>query len=227
MQQNQISRMSGSRWYQRPTAILCHLLMLSLFASMTLGTVGCKAKKEARAAAAAKAENIAKARAELLSVINDQGSMTLEEKEEVVDRVRAMNLQDAEIQNLIDRAEALIAEERAAARSGVTEDRPVENSGTTTNADVSSAFRDIASASGSDAGFRIREALGMFASPDSPVLIIISESGGQADYDEPTTIKKYLEYLKDTRNQPEEIKNLEFDANGKIKEVELIKKYNR
>ncbi len=227
MQQNQLSKIPGHHWYQRPAAILCHLLMLSLFASMALGTAGCKAKKEARAAAAARAENIAKARADLLSVINDQGSMTLEEKEEVVERVRAMNLQDAEIQNLIDRAEALIAEERAAARAGVTEDRSTPSTGTTSNSDVSNVFRDIANASGNDASFQIREALGMFASPDTPVLIIISESGGQVDYDEPTTIKKYLEYLKDTRNQPEEIKNLEFDANGKIKEVELIKNYNR
>ena len=219
--------MPGYQWYQRPATVLCHLLMLALFASMAMGTVGCKAKREARAAAAARAENIAKARADLLSVINDQGSMTLDEKEEVVERVKDMNLQDAEIQNLIDRAEALIAEERAAARTVADDEPATERSGATTNEDVSSAFRDIARSSESDASFKIREAMNMFASPDTPVLIIISESGGQVDYDEPTTIKKYLEYLKDTRNQPEEIKNLEFDANGKIKEVELIKNYNR
>ena len=219
--------MPSYQWYQRPTAVLCHLLMLSLFASMAFGTVGCKAKKEARAAAAARAENIAKARADLLAVINDQGSMTLEEKEEVVERVKDMNLQDAEIQNLIDRAEALIAEERANERTGVVDNRASEGSGAATNESVSSTFRDIANASESEASFMIREAMGMFASPDSPVLIIISESGDQADYDEPTTIRKYLEYLKDTHNAPAEVKNLEFDANGKIKEVELIKNYTR
>ena len=192
---------------------------------MAFGTVGCKAKKEARAAAAARAENIAKARADLLSVINDQGSMTIEEKEDVVARVRDMNLQDGEIQNLIEQAEAIIADERASARANPPEERG-ESSGAVTNESLSDTFRDIAGASEGDASFKIREAMGMFASPDSPVLIIISESGDQVDYDEPTTIKKYLEYLKDTRNAPAEVKNLEFDANGKIKEVELIKNYN-
>ena len=110
MQQNQISHLPTRRWYQRSTALLCHMVTLLLLASMAFGTVGCKAKKEARAAAAARAENIAKARADLLSVINDQGSMTIEEKEEVVARIKDMNLQDAEIQNLIDQAEALIAD---------------------------------------------------------------------------------------------------------------------
>lgn len=226
MQQNQITKRDGYRRYLHPMTVLSHLLMIALFASMAFGTVGCKAKKEARAAAAARAEKIAKARADLLAVINDQGSMTLEEKEEVVASIREMNLQDAEIQNLIDQAEALLAEERAAARE--EEEEPVtESRGPTTNEDLSRTLRDIANASGSDANFQIREAMNLFASPDSPVLIVISESGGQVDYDEPTTIKKYLEYLKDTNNQPAQVRNLEFDANGKIKEVELIKNYNR
>ncbi len=187
--------------------------------------MGCKAKKEARAAAAARAEKIAKARADLLSVINDQGSMSLEEKEEVVERVREMNLQDAEIQSLIDQAESAIADERAAARSG-NQPKAEDSGGNASNEKVNSAFRDVANASSGDASFMIKEALNMFASPDSPVLIIISEDGDQVDYDEPTTIKKYLEYLKDTQNQPAEVKNLVYDANGKIKEVELKKNYN-
>ena len=226
MQQNQISPIPANRWYQRSTALLYHTVMLLLLASMAFGTVGCKAKKEARAAAAARAENIAKARADLLSVINDQGSMTIEEKEEVVARIKDMNLQDAEIQNLIDQAEALIADERAAARTAPPEERSTESSGAVTDESLSNTFRDIANASEGEASFKIREAMSMFASPDTPVLIVISESGDQVDYDEPTTIKKYLEYLKDTRNAPATVKNLEFDANGKIKEVELIKNYN-
>jgi hypothetical protein len=32
----------------------------------------------------------------------------------------------------------------------------------------------------------------MFASPETPVLIVISESHGQKDYDRPTTIKDYF-----------------------------------
>lgn len=213
--------------HRRLSTVLCQLLTIILLGSMALGTGGCKAKKEARAAAAAKAETIAKARADLLSVINDQGSMTLEEKEEVVARIKDMNLQDAEIQNLIDRAEAAIAEERSASRSNPVASDASAGSGAVNVASMNNTLRDIARSSGSDANFKIQEAMGMFASPDTPVLIIISQDGGQVDYDEPTTIKKYLEYLKDTRNEPATVKNLEFDANGKIKEVELSKNYNR
>jgi hypothetical protein len=203
------------------------LLILVLLAALALGAGGCKAKKEARAAAAAKAETIAKARADLLSVINDQGSMTLEEKEEVVARIKDMNLQDAEIQNLIDRAEAAIAEERSATRNNPVTTAPSAGSGAVNASSVNNTMRDIARASGSEVNFKIQEAMSMFASPDTPVLIVISQSGDRTDYDEPTTIKKYLEYLKDTRNEPAAVKNLEFDANGKIKEVELSKNYNR
>lgn len=69
----------------------------------------------------------------------------------------------------------------------------------------------------------INEALTMFASPDTPVLIVIHESGGQKDYDRPTTIKDYLNYLKDQKKQADKIGNLQFDQSGKITEVELVK----
>jgi len=44
------------------------------------------------------------------------------------------------------------------------------------------------------------------------------------DYDRPTTIRKYLEYLKDQGRFDKDIENLVVDKNGKITEVELIKK---
>ncbi|WP_276373449.1 nucleoid-structuring protein H-NS [Chryseolinea sp. H1M3-3] len=69
----------------------------------------------------------------------------------------------------------------------------------------------------------INEALSMFASPDTPVLIVIHEAGGQKDYDRPTTIRNYLHYLKDQKKQADKIGNLQFDNAGKITEVELVK----
>lgn len=69
----------------------------------------------------------------------------------------------------------------------------------------------------------INEALALFTSPDAPVLIVISEEGGQKDYDRPTTIAQYLNYLKDTKNNSNTITNLLFDNSGKITEVELRK----
>jgi hypothetical protein len=69
----------------------------------------------------------------------------------------------------------------------------------------------------------INEVLTMFASPDTPVLIVISEYNGQKDYDRPTTIISYLNYLKDQKKNMNKISNLQFDAAGKITEVELRK----
>ncbi|MEQ9442104.1 MAG: hypothetical protein RIG62_23895 [Cyclobacteriaceae bacterium] len=221
MQQEQVNT---SHHLARSRRMNYSWIMLALWACVAFGTVGCKAKKEARAAAEARAERISKARADLLAVINDQGSMSTEEKEAVVEQVKDMNLQDAEIQNLIDRAEAMIADEKAAARQG--DSRPaVTESGPTSESDLNNMFRNVASG-GSNVNGDIRNAMDKFASSETPVLIIISQSGGQTDYDEPTTISKYLNYLKDTKSDPAEVYNMVFDANGKIKELELIKRYN-
>jgi hypothetical protein len=85
-------------------------------------------------------------------------------------------------------------------------------------------FSAISSASSeASANSSIDEALSMFASADTPVLIVIHESGGQKDYDRPTTIKNYLYYLKDQKKQADKIGNLQFDNSGKITEVELVK----
>ncbi|HEY0653862.1 MAG TPA: nucleoid-structuring protein H-NS [Chryseosolibacter sp.] len=69
----------------------------------------------------------------------------------------------------------------------------------------------------------INEALTMFASPETPVLIIISGTGDNKDYDRPTTIQKYLNYLKDQKKNANKVEALKFDASGKITEVELRK----
>lgn len=85
-------------------------------------------------------------------------------------------------------------------------------------------FNAIAnSGSVSSANGSISEALSLFASEETPVLIVISQSGGQKDYDRPTTIKAYLNYLKDQKKNVNRVSNLEFDSSGKIKEVELVK----
>jgi hypothetical protein len=85
-------------------------------------------------------------------------------------------------------------------------------------------FSAIGSANSiASANSSINEALALFASPDTPVLIVISESAGQKDYDRPTTIKDYLNYLKDQKKPADKVGNLQFDGSGKITEVELVK----
>ena len=76
----------------------------------------------------------------------------------------------------------------------------------------------------SEANLFVNEALQLFASPDSPVLIIISKTMDAVDYDRPTTILNYLNYLKDTGNNINRIYNVKYNDSGKITELELIKK---
>ena len=94
----------------------------------------------------------------------------------------------------------------------------------TTEQKLDDYFETISSASStSAANSEIQEALKMFSTPDAPLLIVFYEADGQASYDEPTTIEKYLNYLKDTGNANAKVEEIVTDSNGKIKEIVLKK----
>jgi hypothetical protein len=113
-------------------------------------------------------------------------------------------------------AEAAAAAERARLEEEAKKSTPYNK--------LQQYFNAIGNASSvAAANSSINEALSLFASPDAPVLIVISEEGGQKDYDRPTTIKNYLNYLKDQKKPADKLGNLQFDSAGKITEVELIK----
>ncbi len=85
-------------------------------------------------------------------------------------------------------------------------------------------FTSIASASNVTAANQsIQDVLAMFSNQETPLLIVIHEEGGVKDYDEPTTIKKYLEYLKDTKKNLNYISDIRL-AGGKVTELELKRK---
>jgi hypothetical protein len=108
------------------------------------------------------------------------------------------------------------AEERAA--------REAEERKRAPYAKLEGYFNAISNASSTDAAnASINEALSMFSTPDTPVLIVIHEAAGQKDYDRPTTIRDYLNYLKDQKKKADKVGELKFDASGKITEVELVK----
>jgi hypothetical protein len=89
---------------------------------------------------------------------------------------------------------------------------------------LESQFASIASASNVTAANQsIQEVLAMFSNQETPILIVIHEEGGVKDYDEPTTIKKYLEYLKDTKKNLNHISDIRL-AGGKVTELELKRK---
>jgi hypothetical protein len=113
-------------------------------------------------------------------------------------------------------------EEEAAKRDA--EARQREMMANAPKARLNQYFQSIANSGNvASANSSINEALTLFASPDTPVLIVISEEAGKKDYDRPTTIKEYLNYLKDTRNNANSISDLQLDSSGKITEVELTK----
>jgi hypothetical protein len=86
-------------------------------------------------------------------------------------------------------------------------------------------FNSVANSSNVDAANRtINEAKGMFSNPNTPVLIVIHEERGVKDYDEPTTIDKYLNYLKDTKKNLNFISDIKLDGSGKVSELELRRK---
>jgi hypothetical protein len=53
--------------------------------------------------------------------------------------------------------------------------------------------------------------------------VISTSANGSKDYDRPTTIRKYLDYIKDQRRYEMQAELLKLDEQGKIKELELIK----
>ena len=203
-------------------------MMVLLAAFIMLGgTTSCKSKKRlAKEAAEAEYKSrVEQAIQDLNAILDDETLWTLEEKEARVQTIKDWNLQNAEVDDLIYQVEKKLARERA--QKEEEERRAAEEREKANAADVvlGRNFSSIANAgSVSQANRVIDETLGMFESPNTPVLIIIKQNQGFNDYDRPTTIEKYLNYLKDQKKAAEKVYDIKYNANGKINELELIKK---
>ena len=169
-----------------------------LITSLTFGSVACNSKKKAaeekaRQEAAAKAKRDAEEKARIAA--EEKARKEAEEKARLAAEEKA-------------RQEAAMNAQKDAVQKPTIHDYFKQISGggnnTTTNA-------------------KIQEALDLFESPQTPVLIIIAEEGGEKDYDKPTTIKNYLEKLKDVKRNSEKIENIKRNSAGKIIELELRK----
>jgi len=211
--------------------ILFKSIIMMMVVSLAGGMGACKSKKKLakEKEAAEYAAKVNTAKTTLLDILNDNTTMSLEEKEAAVKAIKDMNLGDPEIDELIRQAEAKLAAERAALKAKEQEvvkpDETVAQQ-TATETKIEGYFASIANAASvSQANMTIAEALKLFASPDTPVLIIIARSADVVDYDRPTTIKNYLNYLKDTKNNINKVDKISFDGAGKIRELELIKSY--
>lgn len=206
------------------------IMMLILTISFGAGLSSCQSQKKLAKKKAAQelAEKTAQAKTDLLAIINDDGKMTLEEKEFKLNSIKRMNLQDQEVKDLIGQAEEKLGKERAAVEKKKEDERLAKERAAKDQGMYSSihnSFNAIASArDASAANIAIREALLQFSNEDVPVLVLISQDGDIKDYDEPTTIRKYLEYIKDQKKSPNKVLNAEYDSNGKIKLLELQKR---
>jgi len=208
--------------------------MILLILVATAGMYSCKSQKKmaAKEAAEAEAKKIAKAKADLELLLSDNSGLTLVEKESRLNSIKALNIEDAEVKALIVKVEdklkrereAMLAKERAEQLAREREEQMRRESATAPKGlaeyfDLIAKTPDLATSNK-----YIAEALGLFANENVPVLIIIAKSGDIVDYDRPTTIKKYLEYIKDQKVSRNSIENVVYDASGKITELELIKK---
>ena len=206
-----------------------HTLLLMVILLGGISFTSCKKQPVATGPTAEEQMN-AKSKADLQALLNYE-TLSLEEKERRLQAIKNLNIQDAEVQSLIAQVEAQIAkakaeqlrmeEEEKRRQAELERQRQLESQPAYR---LNNFFNGIATASSADAAnSQIQQALGLFSSPSAPVLIIIAKSGGMTDYDEPTTINKYLNYLKDQKKKADTIENIVFDDAGKIKELELTK----
>jgi hypothetical protein len=229
----QINMMSHAKLLQHASRFGTALILLALLAG-GVGMESCKSKKKlaAQEAEAARARKIAKAKADLEALLSADNTMSLDEKERQLQTIVDMQIDDPEIQELITQVEdklrrdreALEAQRRAEQLAKERKERMREET-RTDRMNLEDYFGQIASASNmASANSLINEALDLFASEQVPVLVIIHRSGDTVDYDRPTTIRKYLEYLKDQKVNRNAVENVVYNSDGKIIELELIKK---
>jgi hypothetical protein len=162
-----------------------------------------------------KQQKIDAARAELLDMLMNKDDKSADELAKELAGIKAQNLGNKEIDELIAKVEQKIASMKNKPNI------PLKNQ-------LEDAFQGIADAGKSgnsgQSSTLIKNTLGLFSSDDVPVLIIIYRKGATVDYDKPTTIKRYLNFLMDQKANRNAVDNYSLDGGGKIKELELIKK---
>lgn len=208
-------------------SIIPRLFIILLVGGIAFSTGGCKSKKKLAQEAAAKeyADRVAKAIADLEAILNDDGTMPISEQERRLNDIKSQNLNDTRVNELIKQVEAKIAAQKEAMRQKELDElKKQEAAEEQTYHYIDEYFNQVANASSvPEANAKIAEAMKMFSSPDVPVLIIISKVGSEVDYDKPTTIEKYFNYLKDTKNYNNSVHSVKMDSYGQIVSLELLK----
>jgi hypothetical protein len=223
-------RMNRKRFRSIPLRRQPLLLVLLTALVLGAGLPSCKGKQKAaeRERQELLAKQTAQAKEDLIGLLSDANTMSLEEKERALQQIKDLGLDDPEVRDLIAKVEDKLAEERAEMERKAAEDAAAQRAEVEKQAKqraLQSAFAAIANASTpAAANLKIDETLRLFSSSDAPVLIVIAEVNGQKDYDRPTTIRKYLEHVKDTGSVEEVLSHMQMDDQGNIAELELRKR---
>jgi F0F1-type ATP synthase membrane subunit b/b' len=210
---------------------LSRVVMISLIAGLALGgATSCKSKKKlaAEQAAAEYASKVEQATKDLNAIIDRQTTWSLDQQQQRVNTIKGWNLNDPEVDSLIVMAQTEIDNQRAEIARKAEEERlrQQEAASKTQDNSLDTQLKAITTASTVDAAnAQINKMLQLFASPDVPVLIIVSQEGGITDYDKPTTASRFLNILKDTKNYNYSVSEVKKDGSGKITELDLIKKF--
>ncbi len=204
-----------------------NILVIALVTLVTLvGATSCKSsgkmsKKEYKA-------RVEQAKTDLTAIIDGTTEWSCDEQQARLDMIKEVDFskKNPEVVDMIDRAQAAVtackkevarvAEEQRIAEEQRLREMEEMNKPKTS---IDEYLNRIASARDVNAANSlIREALGLFSSPDVPVLILINKYG---DYDRPTTAEQYLNYVKDQKKAGAKVNNVKME-NGKITELELI-----
>ena len=193
------------------------------------GATSCKSKKKiAREKAEAEYQaKVDQAKKDLTAILNDETNWTLDQKKKRVETIKSYNIEDQEIKELIVKVEDKLKEEERQLEEERLRQEEMDKANREKQkyASITNTMVGIAGAgSYDDANRQIENTMNLYASPDVPVLIIISKENGYSDYDRPTTISKFLNYLKDKKSFKFGVESVKYNDQGKITELELIKK---
>lgn len=217
------------------------LLTALLGCWMMTGMTSCKTeqKKAEEAAAMAKAQKIEATKQKLQKLLANN-DMTAAAMQTALDQILKSAPNDPSLNALIGQVkekinnkkaeeEAKLAEEKrkqeeeARRKAEELERQKRQAHANSTEGKVENGLEDIATASSSSVAYqKMDDVLQLFASEQTPVLVVIYESPeGKRDYDKPKYVVTFLEYVKDTKKGNYSVVNVKKNADGKITMLEL------
>ena len=197
------------------------ILALIIFA----GINGCKEKQKVTEEQKEELpDEVQQAKERLQALIANEQGLSIQERRDELEEIKQEGYTNSEVLKLIGKLEQQLAQAEKA-KEEKQASREMEKKKQNMSSTLSDLFNGIANAPNRlSAESKIDKALEHFESGDVTVLRIVYQDGNTVDYDEPTTIKEYLNYLKDQKKNPNTIENIKFNSNGKVTELELEKK---